>query len=58
VLLIQSNGDPARVPAASGLYLFGCTYLYVRLNLLTGTDGTGAGWYSLFVAVSAVGFPW
>jgi hypothetical protein len=57
VLLIQSNGDPARVLAASGLYPFGFTYLYVGLNLLTGTDGTGAGWYSLFVAVSAVGFP-
>jgi hypothetical protein len=56
VLLIQSNGDPTKVLAASGLYLFGFTYLYVGLNLLTGTDGTGAGWYSLFVAVAALGF--
>jgi len=56
VLLVQSDGDPARVLAASGLYLFGFTYLYVGLNLLTGTDGTGVGWYSLFVAVAALGF--
>ena len=55
-LLIQADGDPAKVLAASGLYLFGFTYLYVGLNLLTGADSTGVGWYSLFVAVAAVGF--
>ena len=56
VLLIQSGGDPDQVLGASGLYLFGFTYLYVGLNLLTGTDSTGVGWYSLFVAVAALGF--
>ena len=56
VLLIQAGGDPDRVLAASGLYLFGFTYLYVGLNLLTGADSTGVGWFSLFVAISAVGF--
>jgi putative amide transporter protein len=56
VLLVQAGGDPDQVLAASGLYLFGFTYLYVGLNLLTGADGTGVGWYSLFVAVAAVGF--
>ena len=56
VLLIQANGDPDGVLAASGLYLFGFTYLYVGLNLLTGADSTGVGWFSLFVAISAVGF--
>jgi hypothetical protein len=55
-LLIQSDGDPTKVLAAAGLYLFGFTYLYVGLNVLTGTDGTGVGWFSLFVAISAVGF--
>jgi hypothetical protein len=55
-LLIQSNGDPAQVLAASGLYLFGFTYLYVGLNVLTGADSTGVGWYSLFVAIAALGF--
>jgi hypothetical protein len=56
VLLVQAQGDPDRVLAAAGLYLFGFTYLYVGLNLLTGTDSTGVGWFSLFVSVSALGF--
>jgi hypothetical protein len=56
VLLVQSGGDPAKVLAASGLYLFGFTYLYVGLNTLTGADSTGVGWFSLFVAISALGF--
>src|SRR4051812_16803574 len=55
-LLIQAQGDPAKILAASGLYLFGFTYLYVGLNLLTDTDGTRVGRYSLFVAAAAVGF--
>ena len=56
VLLVQADGDPDRVLAAAGLYLFGFTYLYVGLNLLTGADSTGVGWFSLFVAISALGF--
>lgn len=56
VLLVQAQGDPDRVLAAAGLYLFGFTYLYVGLNLLTGADSTGVGWFSLFVAISALGF--
>jgi putative amide transporter protein len=56
VLLTQAQGDPAQVLAAAGLYLFGFTYLYVGLNLLCGADSTGLGWYSLFVAVAAIGF--
>lgn len=56
VLLVQSGGDTAKVLAASGLYLFGFTYLYVGLNLLTGADSTGVGWFSLFVSISALGF--
>jgi putative amide transporter protein len=56
VLLVQAEGDPDRILAAAGLYLFGFTYLYVGLNLLTGTDSTGVGWFSLFVSISALGF--
>lgn len=56
VLLTQADGDPDRVLAAAGLYLFGFTYLYVGLTLLTGADTTGVGWFSLFVAISALGF--
>lgn len=54
ILLVQAQGDPAAILAASGLYLFGFTYLYVGLNLTFGLDGEGVGWFSLFVAVIAV----
>jgi hypothetical protein len=42
------------VLGASGLYLFGFTYLYVAWNQLTGATGEGLGWFSLFVAACAV----
>jgi hypothetical protein len=60
-LIFTAGSDPA-VPAneailgASGLYLFGFTYLYVGINLLAGLDTTGVGWFSLFVAVMALGY--
>ena len=54
-LIFTANGDPDVILAASGLYLFGFTYLYVAFNLLAGTDGTGLGYFSLFVAVCARG---
>ncbi|MCZ2859027.1 AmiS/UreI family transporter [Blastococcus sp. VKM Ac-2987] len=53
-LIITSGGDPDVVLGASGLYLFGFTYLYVGLNLTRGLDGTGLGWFSAFVAACAV----
>jgi hypothetical protein len=53
-LIFTANGDTTKILAASGIYLFGFTYLYVGVNLLAGLDGTGLGWYSLFVAVAAV----
>lgn len=53
-LIINADGDPAAILAASGLYLFGFTYLYVAWNLLAGLDGTGLGMFSLFVAIAAV----
>jgi hypothetical protein len=39
--------------AAFGL-LFGFTYLWVAYNTLTGQDGRGLGWFSLFVAITAI----
>lgn len=54
VLLLQAQGDQMAIFGASGLYLFGFTYLYVAWNLLTGASGEGLGWFSLFVAVAAV----
>jgi putative amide transporter protein len=54
VLIITAGGDPDALLGASGLYLFGFTYLYVGINLLAGLDGTGLGWFSAFVACCAV----
>jgi putative amide transporter protein len=60
VLIITASGPPGVVQniilGASGLYLFGFTYLYVAFNLLADLDGTGLGWFSLFVAICAVVF--
>ncbi|MBA2577142.1 MAG: transporter [Euzebyaceae bacterium] len=53
-LIFASGGDADVILGASGLYLFGFTYLYVAFNLLGDLDGTGLGYFSLFVAVCAV----
>jgi putative amide transporter protein len=53
-LIFTANGDENVILFASGLYLFGFTYLYVGINLLAGLDGTGVGFYSAFVAVCAL----
>lgn len=53
-LIFTANGDADVILGASGLYLFGFTYLYVAFNLLGGLDGTGLGYFSLFVAVCAL----
>jgi putative amide transporter protein len=53
-LIFTAAGDEATILTASGLYLFGFTYLYVGINLLAGLDGTGLGWFSAFVALAAV----
>ena len=55
-IIFTANGDQDTILAASGLYLFGFTYLYVGINLTAGLDGTGLGYFSLFVAVCAVVF--
>jgi hypothetical protein len=53
-LIFTSRGDADAILFASGIYLFGFTYLYVGFNLLAGLDGTGLGWFSAFVAVCAL----
>lgn len=53
-LIFTANGDPDVVLNASGLYLFGFTYLYVAFNQFMGLDGTGLGYFSAFVAVCAL----
>lgn len=55
-LIFTADGDTAQILGASGLYLFGFTYLYVALNLLANLDGTGLGFFSLFVAICAIAY--
>ncbi|PVZ14269.1 AmiS/UreI family transporter [Actinomycetospora cinnamomea] len=55
-LIFTANGDSNQVLLAAGLYLFGFTYLYVGIGLLAGLDTTGVGYFSLFVAIAAIGF--
>ena len=47
------SGDPALVRAAAFGLLFSFTYLWVAYVNLTGLDGRGLGWFSLFVAATA-----
>jgi hypothetical protein len=41
---------------ASGIFLFGFTYLYVGISNLAGQEPAGLGWYSLWVAIMACAF--
>jgi hypothetical protein len=54
IMLVLAHGDDAAILAASGLYLFGFTYLYVGIVNLAGLEPEGIGWFSLFVAGGAV----
>ena len=55
-LIFTANNDPLAILSASGLYLFGFTYLYVGIGLLANLDTTGVGWFSLFVAIMTLGY--
>lgn len=55
-LIFTSDGDPLVIAGAAGLYLFGFTYLWVGINNIAGWRPEGFGWFSLFVAVSALAF--
>jgi putative amide transporter protein len=52
-LIFSAHGDQAVIVGASGLFLFGFTYLYVAMNNAFNLDGTGLGWFCLFVAITA-----
>jgi hypothetical protein len=53
-LIFTAHGSQAQIVGASGLFLFGFTYLYVAMNNAFNMDGSGLGWFSLFVAIAAV----
>ncbi|WP_417215698.1 AmiS/UreI family transporter [Arthrobacter sp.] len=56
IVILQAAGDLPAILGASGLYLFGFTYLYVGFNQVFDLPGEGLGWFSLFVTVCAVVF--
>lgn len=55
-LIFTAEGDVNQILGASGIYLFGFTYLYVGFTLLAGLDTTGGGFFYGFVAICAVIF--
>jgi hypothetical protein len=54
VLILQAGGDTSALLGASGIYLFGFTFLFVGVVNLAGLPADGIGWYSGFVASAAV----
>lgn len=57
-LIFTANGDPAAILGASGLFLFGFTYLYVAANNTFDLDGSGLGWFCLYVVAAALAYAW
>lgn len=55
-LVFTADGNENAILGASGLYLFGFTYLYVSMNLFFDLDGTGLGYFSAFVSGCALVF--
>ncbi|MDQ3060720.1 MAG: AmiS/UreI family transporter [Pseudomonadota bacterium] len=48
------DADAASIKSAALTLMFALTYLWVAANRLSGADGRGLGWFSLFVAITAV----
>jgi hypothetical protein len=53
-LIFTADGDTAQILGASGLFLFGFTYLYVAMNNAFDLDGTGLGWFCGYVVIAAL----
>ncbi|WP_369834727.1 AmiS/UreI family transporter [Exiguobacterium sp. N4-1P] len=53
LLVIGAAGDPILTFGYASIYLFAFTYLYVGITFIFGLDGSGVGWFSLFVAIAA-----
>lgn len=53
-LALGQGADAAAVRTAAFSLLFAFTYLWVAANRFSGSDGRGLGWFSLFVALSAL----
>lgn len=55
-LIFTANGNAMAIRDASGLFLFAFTYLYVAINNAFDLDGTGLGWFCLFVVFAAIAY--
>ncbi|WP_063389507.1 AmiS/UreI family transporter [Aeribacillus pallidus] len=55
-LIFTSTGDSWMIFNTSGIFLFGLTYLYVGISNLKNFNSSGLGWYSLSVAILALGY--
>lgn len=53
-LALGEGADAASIKAAALSLLFSLTYLWFAFNRLSGADGRGLGWFSLFVAITAL----
>lgn len=53
-LIIAADGNTEAIFAASGIYLFGFTYLWVGINCLKDYSNRGFGWFALLVALCTV----
>ncbi|CAM3756739.1 AmiS/UreI family transporter [Mesobacillus zeae] len=53
-LIAVSDQQNWTIYSLATIFLFGFTYLYVGFTLFKGLDGTGLGWYSLWVSIIAV----
>jgi hypothetical protein len=54
--LISHAKTPDEILLASGIFLFGFTYLYVGVCNLAGFQAVGLGWYSAWVSIMACAF--
>ena len=54
--LIATATTTDEILLASGIFLFGFTYLYVGISNLAGQPAVGLGWYSAWVAIMAAAF--
>lgn len=55
-IIFTANGDIWTIFNASGLLLFGLTYLFVGITNIAGIESNGVGWYSLWVAIMAIAY--
>ena len=53
-LAFGPGADAGTIKAAALTLLFTFTYFWVAINRHNGADGRGLGWFSLFVAITAV----